>query len=201
MKRLAIVLAVLTFAYLPCSASSLWSTVAEKLKASTVFIETTDAEGSGTCSGFMIDSKKHQVLTAGHCDGDKILVDGTQAIKLYKDTRKDLLVLRAYNVDRPALKLSKIEPEVGDDVASFGFGYGLESPMFRVAHISNAKLEIEELSGPFVVIDATVIPGQSGGPIVNLQGDVIGIVQRTTPGFGLGVGVDTIKNRVGRYFE
>lgn len=184
-------------------AASLWSPIAEKLIQSVVFIEMADKDGAkqGSCSGFMIDSKKHQVLTAGHCDGDKVTVDGTQALKIFKDDRKDLMVLRAYNVERPSLALSKKPSELGDEVASLGFGFGLEQPMFRIGHISNTHMDIEELSGPFVVVDATFIPGQSGGPVVNQAGEVVSIVQRAGEGFGIGVGADIIHDRVGRYFE
>lgn len=178
-------------------AMSAWTPVAKKLHDAVVFI--TDVDGS--CSGFMIDTKKHLVLTAAHCDGEKLLVDGTQAVKVYKDERKDLLVLRAYSVDRPALALAKTAPDLGDEVASMGFGFGLERPMFRIAHVSTINMNIEDLSGPFLVLDAQFIPGQSGGPVVNQAGEVISIVQRTGDGWGFGIPFETIKDKVERYFE
>lgn len=201
MKKAAL-FACLLFASTFLSASSLWSPVVDKLKQSVVFVEIADENGApqGSCSGFMIDSKKHHVLTAGHCDGPKVTVDGTPTIKIFKDERKDLMVIRAYSVERPALKLAPKGPDVGDEVASMGFGFGLEQPMFRVAHISNIRLDIEGLSGPFIVIDAAFVGGQSGGPVVNQTGEVIGIVQRGGEGVGLGVGAEVIKDRVGRFF-
>jgi S1-C subfamily serine protease len=191
------VASLLLFFYLAAPAAmSPWTPIADKVEAALVFIET----GAGSCSGFVIDAKKKHVLTAAHCDGEKVLADGTQTIKVFKDERKDLLVLRAYGVERPALKLAARGPDRGDEVASLGYGFALEQPMFRIAHVSSTKLEIEELSGPFVLLDAGFIPGQSGGPVVNLAGEVVAIVQRGTGALGFGVGADTIKDRVGRFF-
>lgn len=203
MKSFLPVLAfLLFFSPIYSVAASLWTPIADKLQQSVVFIEMVNDKGeSGACSGFMINAAKHEVLTAGHCDGETITVDGTKAVKVHKDERKDLMVLRVDDVDKPALHLSKVPLDRGDEVASFGYGYGLEFPMLRVGHVSSTKFEIEGLSGPFVVVDAPFVPGQSGGPVVNDKGEVVSIVQRTGEGFGIGVGADVIREKVGRYFE
>jgi hypothetical protein len=71
------------------------------------------------------------VLRAAHCDGEKILADGTPVYRQFKDERKDLMVLRATHGQRPALKLAEHDPERGDQVASMDYGFGLVDPMFR----------------------------------------------------------------------
>jgi S1-C subfamily serine protease len=43
--------------------------------------------------------------------------------------------------------------------------------------------------------------GQSGGPAINAAGEVVMMVQRTTSAVGIGVGAETIRARMGRYFE
>lgn len=176
-------------------AANKWTVAHTLLKDAVVFLE--------HCSGFMIDSEKHHVLTAAHCDvpeGQRLLVNGTFTYRIFKDARKDLMVVRAPGVEAGSLKLAEREPEVGDEVASFGYGYALEQPMFRITHIAHANLEIESLSGPFVAGDTAFVGGQSGGPWVNEKGEVIGIVQRSAAEFGIGVGVATLKDRVGKYF-
>jgi S1-C subfamily serine protease len=201
MKRFILVLIAATFALAPVTAASKWTVVADNLQKSVVFLEAfKDGEADGSCTGFIIDSEKHHVLTASHCDSDKILADGTNTYKLFKDDRKDLMVLRASFIDGPALRLAAAPPDRGDEVASMGYGHGLDDPMFRVAHVSNVKMEIEGLSGPFNMVDSTFVPGQSGGPVVNDRGELVGIVQMLGNGFGIGVGSDTIKSRVGKYF-
>lgn len=181
------------------SATSVWTPVADKLHQSVVYVEL--GTSGGKCSGFSIDEKRHYFLTAGHCDDEKLTIDGTMAIKMFKDERKDLMVLRSAQVDKPALKLSNDSLAVGDEVASFGFGFALEQPMFRIHHVSIVGLQIEDLSGPFVMFDTQFIPGQSGGPVVNQAGDIVAIVQRGGDGVGIGVDAKVIKDRVGRYFS
>jgi S1-C subfamily serine protease len=184
---------------IPVSASSPWTPIAEKVKQSVVFLE--------NCTGFVIDQQRHYILTAAHClpeDETKILVDGEKAYRVYLDNRKDLLVLRAPGVDKPALRLSPDRMQLAEEVMSVGYGFAWEAPMVRMAHLSQSKLEQEDLgSGPFIVIDEVLVPGQSGGPIVNIKGEVVAIVQMTIPGYGVGIGRDaeTIKDRAGRYFE
>jgi S1-C subfamily serine protease len=112
-----------------------------------------------------------------------------------------LLIIRAPGVERPSIRIAKDTPPQGEEVASHGYGFGLEKPMFRVAHISNIDMEIESLSGPFVMVDSGFVPGQSGGPVVNAAGDVVMMVQRGNEFLGIGVGAKVLRDRLGRYLE
>jgi S1-C subfamily serine protease len=180
-----------------------WTTAVERLAKSTVYIE---VKGGG-CTGFVIntrldkdDEKKTIILTAAHCDGEQLYADQTPAKVLFKDTKKDLMVLEVDDLDRPALRLATQDPAVGHLVASYGFGYSLERPMFRVAHVSDDKTYIPETGGPFYVIDAAFVPGMSGGAVVNVAGEVVMIVQMASDRVGLGIGAEAIKSKVGRFF-
>lgn len=204
MRRISTsILLLLVFAAVPFAASP-WTPIADKLRHSIYFLEAIGEDGNrtGSCTGFSIHAVKKHVLTAAHCDGFTVRIDGTPSLRIFKDERKDLMVLRAQELDLgPALKMSQHDPQLGEQVASFGYGFGLEKPMFRIAHVSQVDSQIEELSGPFFMIDAPYIGGQSGGPVVNEQGELISIVQRATNGLGIGVGVETIRDKAGRYFE
>lgn len=202
MKRvIASVAAFAFFVVAPLLGVSKWTPVADKLDESVYFLEVLQGtEVQGSCTAFMIDNSKHYVMTAAHCDGEKILIDGTATYRVFKDERKDLMVLRAMGVDGPNVKLAASDPSRGDEVASMGFGAGLEDPMFRIAHVSNVRMDIEGLSGPFVMIDAGFVGGQSGGPVVNENGELVMIVQRGNDSIGIGVGVEIIKDRAGKYF-
>lgn len=204
MKRLVITLLTVLFVLIPVSAANPWNIVAEKYTPSVVFIEAVDANGepTGYCSGFVISVTKKYVATAAHCDAERLLVNGTQSYRMYKDARKDLMVLRASELEglTAAFTLAPHDPKVGEEVASIGFGFALEKAMFRISHISIANLDVEGLSGPFFMTDAGFMPGQSGGPVVNDKGEIVAIVQRGNQGLGLGVGADVIKDRIGRYF-
>ena len=185
-------------------ASNDWSIVASKLALATVFVESDE----GTCTGFVINSAARKgetdfILTAAHCDGPHMFADHVPARVVFKDTKKDLLVLEVENLERPALRLAKDDPKVGDQVASYGYGMGLERPMFRTASISDTATYIPEagIGGPFIQTDAQFIGGQSGGPVVNLTGEVVLIVQRGGSGLGIGVGANIIRVSVARFFE
>lgn len=184
-----------------------WNAVALRLAKSVVYIETKH----GSCTGFVIhDAAKNKdkedvdyVLTAAHCEGDDLYADQTVAKVIWKDTKKDLLVLEVADLGRPSLPIAQANPKVGDSIASFGFGFGLERPMFRTAIVSDDKTYIPEdgIGGPLIVIDADYVSGMSGGPVVNVAGEVVSIVQRGSSGVGLGVGAETLRDKVGRYLQ
>jgi S1-C subfamily serine protease len=178
-------------------AQSKWTAAAAKLRESIVNVESS----MGRCTGFVIDNEKDLVLTAAHCDGPELYADLTPAKIKAKDVKNDLLVLHVEGIDRPALKLAKKNPIIGEEVASYGYGWGLERPMFRVAHISDDNSFVTSIEGgPWFVFDAGFVGGQSGGPVVNIDGEVVSVVQRSGDGTGLGMGVEVIAEKVGKYF-
>ena len=184
-----------------------WTPIAGKLSKSVVYIETSQ----GSCTGFVInaDAKNKDkedvdyVLTAAHCNGAEMYADQTAAKVLWLDTKKDLMVLEVSDLNRPALKLAKDNPKIGDEIASLGYGWGLERPMFRTAHVSDDNTYIPEdgIGGPFMVIDAQFVPGMSGGPVINANGEVVLIVQRGGNAVGIGVGAETIRSKTGKFWE
>lgn len=195
MKRIIAVLLLAMFALAPSMTAASW-TLAEKLTESVVYLENKE----GSCSGFVIDNERDYILTAAHCDGPELYANQNPTKVVSKDVKSDLMVLHVEELDKPALKLAQKNPSIGEEVASLGFGYGLERPLFRVSHISDNKAEISEISGNIVVIDAAFVPGQSGGPVVNTNGEVVMIVQMANERMGLGRGAEMIKSKVGKYF-
>lgn len=211
MRILSLPLALLLFfGVAPAFAQNTWTTVAEQVKRSTVFVQIGE---QGSCTGFIINDKAKggedkkddvdYILTAAHCDGSKLWVGGAPAIVKSKDSKKDLMVVEVENLNKPALRLAAKDPEVGDEVASFGFGYGLEDPMFRVANVAAKGLYIphDGIGGPFISINASFVPGQSGGPVLNHAGEIVMVVQLGTPVVGFGVGAEIIQDKVGRFFS
>ncbi len=178
-----------------------WPTVADKVLLSLVTIESEGAH----CTGFVIDRVRGHVLTAAHCYTNEktIYADHAPAAVVSLDAKRDLLVLRIVDADRPALKLAAHNPRIGDAVASYGYGMALERPLFRTAIVSDDDTYIptDNIGGPFVVIDAAFVGGQSGGPVVDQAGDVVMIVQRGTDRVGIGVGAATLQKQVGKYFS
>lgn len=179
-----------------------WEAVIAKAQSAVVFIQVGD---EGSCSGFVINKTEHLVMTAAHCYADHVWVDFVRGDVVALDQKKDLMVLRVKDIDpsRNALTLAAKDPVIRQDVMSVGYGYGLERPFFKTAHVSDTAVQIpvESIGGPFIGVDASFTPGQSGGPVLNIAGEVVAIVQRGDGGtLGLGVGAEIIRARLGRFW-
>jgi serine protease Do len=92
------------------------------------------------------------------------------------DPQTDLAALRIKVSNLPSLHLADSDQtKVGEWVLAFGSPFGLEETM--TAGIISAKGRVIG-AGPydnFLQTDAAVNPGNSGGPLVNLEGEVVGI--------------------------
>jgi serine protease Do len=134
-------------------------------------------------SGFVIDSSG-VVITNNHVVGDAndivvIFTDGRKlkAKVIGKDPKVDVAVLKVES-DKP-LKTVKFgdsdKMRVGDGVMAVGNPFGLgETVTAGIISARNRNID----SGPyddFLQTDASINKGNSGGPLFNLQGEVIGI--------------------------
>jgi len=148
------------------------------------------AQGNG--SGVLI-SADGLVLTSEHVVRDSADIEVTLASrKKYKakvvgtDPRRDLAVIRidAKNLpaaalgDAAALRRGQFVLALG---SPFGFGrdgqasisFGIVSGTGRA--IPGVGRELDRYYGNLIQTDAAVNPGNSGGPLVNLEGEVVGI--------------------------
>ena len=121
-------------------------------------------------SGFIISSDGYLITNAHVVDGaDEVTVKLT-------DKRTDVALLKIEAKDLPKVTIGDPEKlKVGEWVVAIGKPFGLESTM--TAGIVSAKgrdLPQENLV-PFIQTDAAVNPGNSGGPLFNLRGEVVGI--------------------------
>src|SRR6202789_1058513 len=134
-------------------------------------------------SGFIIDPTGI-VITNNHVVGDAndivvILTDGRKlkAKVIGKDPRVDVAVLKVKS-DKP-LKTVKFgdsdKMRVGDGVMAVGNPFGLgETVTAGIVSARNRNID----SGPydnFIQTDASINKGNSGGPLFNMAGEVIGI--------------------------
>ena len=205
MKRLITALFFATTLFIPVLHASDWSDVVKQVEKSVVWAQVGD---HGGCTAFIINQEKHYLLTASHCKPEshdsQLWVDGVSTRIVFLDPKRDLMVLEAKDIDptKPALKLAAKNPVIGQEVMSIGYGFALERPFFRQAHIQDDKMALSGVEGgPFVSTDSPFVGGQSGGPVVNSNGEVVLIVQRGDGGTtGLGVGVEAIRERAGRFF-
>jgi S1-C subfamily serine protease len=175
-----------------------------------------ESEGGGTAtgSGFVIDTEGH-LLTNNHVveGADRIQVklgssDTTYQAKVVgADPATDLALLK---VEAPAGQLHPLtlghssEMEVGDPVVAIGNPFGLDRTVTS-GIVSALQRQIEAPDGfsitHVIQTDAAINPGNSGGPLINADGEVIGINSQIATGGGgngnVGIGfaipIDTVR--------
>jgi S1-C subfamily serine protease len=157
-------------------------------------------------SGVVYDTQRGLIVTNNHVlehANDIIMVRTTdgrvlKAKRVGGDPEFDLAVISV-----PAERLTAIafgdsrQLEVGDFVLAIGYpaniGQSVTSGIVSGLHRSN--IGIEEFEN-FIQTDAAIYPGNSGGALVNLQGDLVGIntafigATNSNPGMGFAIPVN-----------
>src|ERR1700761_4919531 len=137
-------------------------------------------QSSGVGSGFIL-SQDGYVMTNAHVvdDADNIYVTLTdkrefKAKLIGVDDRTDVAVVRINAANLPAVTIGdSTKVRVGEWVVAIGSPFGLENTV--TAGIVSAKGRDTGDYLPFIQTDVAVNPGNSGGPLINMQGEVIGI--------------------------
>ncbi|MGB6671356.1 MAG: trypsin-like peptidase domain-containing protein [Candidatus Nitrosopolaris sp.] len=168
-------------------------------------------------SGIVYDTKGH-IITNNHVVGTAKLVDVTfidgnryTANLVGTDIYNDLAVLKIIgNLTKPVTPLqlgNSSALEVGDQVIAIGNPFGLDDTMTTGIVSQKGRLLPYTSSGfsiPDVIqTDASIDPGNSGGPLLNMQGQVIGINTAAVisdkggfSGIGLAISSNTAKRIV-----
>jgi putative serine protease PepD len=174
------------------------------------------SESTATGTGFVIDGDGH-VLTAAHVvDGASSITltfqDGTKrtAKLLGKDDATDVAVLEVdpSGLDLQPLQLgSSSSLAVGDQVAAIGDPFGYERSL-STGIVSGLDRTIEAPNGFTVAhaiqTDAALNPGNSGGPVLDADGKVVGIADQiatngssqSNTGVGFAVPIDLVKSEL-----
>lgn len=182
MKSLWLSLVFLTISACPCTAQDLLPELVRRIKPSAVAIETFDSRGEKLSrgSGFFIDSDR--VVTNRH------VIDGAYRAEVHSynstvyavkgvlavDAEGDLAILKVDSSASSArpLPLDRTSPQEGESVVVIGNPFGLEGSVTN--GIVSAVRDIPTF-GRIIQITAPISPGSSGSPVVNMQGQVIGV--------------------------
>jgi Do/DeqQ family serine protease len=171
---------------------------------------------SGLGSGVIIDADKGYIVTNNHVvqDADKILIklkDGRSftAKKLGADPQSDiaLLQIEAKNLVQIALANSD-KLRVGDYAIAIGNPFGLEQTVTSgiVSSLGRSGLNMDGFED-FIQTDAAINRGNSGGALVNLRGELIGINTAIlgpsggNVGIGFSIPSNMMKNLVDQIIE
>jgi len=173
------------------------------------FMDPVPVEGAG--SGFVIDSKGF-ILTNNH------VVEGAQSIEVVlgdrsrypakvvgADPRNDVALIKIEPKNKPLVALSLGDSstiQVGQKVLAIGNPFGFQSTL-TTGVISALGRTVQTSQTTFIdeaiQTDAAINRGNSGGPLINSHGEVIGINSAiytptgTTAGIGFAIPINTAK--------
>ena len=116
---------------------------------------------------------------------DVVFEDGTASDATLVSTQpeNDLAVIRAHTLPDdllPATLRSTKDLRPGDRVAAIGFPFGI-GPSVTAGVVSGLRREYRSAAGErlltnLIQFDAAANPGNSGGPLVTMDGEVVGVV-------------------------
>ncbi len=137
-----------------------------------------------TADGYMLTN--HHVVEGA----DKITVtlnDRTEldATLVGSDERSDVAVLKVTGKQFPALPIGDSNRlKVGEPVLAIGSPFGFDYSASAGIVSAKSRNFSRETSVPFIQTDVALNPGNSGGPLFNQRGEVIGINSRIFSGTG-----------------
>ena len=163
-------------------------------------------------SGVIVDAAQGYILTNGHVVEHATRIEVTTndnrrfpARLVGRDAGTDIAVLRIQASNLTAVPMGDSDRlRVGDFIVAIGnpFGLGQTVTSGIVSALGRSGLGVEGYED-FIQTDASINPGNSGGPLVNLQGQCVGInTAILTPGGGnIGIGFAVPINMARRVME
>lgn len=152
----------------------------EKVKDAVVAIEVGGGSGSG-----VIISEDGLVLTAAHVTAgvgkelDIVLPDGTKVKGVSLGLRSDFDAAMAQITEGgpyPFVEVEKEAPPIGEWVFSLGHSGGFDGDRGMVTRIGRIVRKQDHT----IQSDCTLIGGDSGGPLFNMKGELVGIHSRVS---------------------
>jgi serine protease Do len=141
-----------------------------------------DTPSASLGSGFIISSDGYILTNAHVVDGANVvtvkLTDKREfrAKVVGTDKQSDVAVLKISASSLPTVKIGDPnQSKVGQWVVAIGSPYGFDNTVTSGIISAKARSLPNENYTPFIQTDVPVNPGNSGGPLFNLQGQVIGI--------------------------
>lgn len=159
--------------------------IVQEVESGVFTIITLDRKGNelGSGTGFFIDSSgralsNFHVFEGGETWLVKILGSNTVydvSSIIHSDKERDFIL---FKVDIPNSKINELVlsdkgVEKGEEILALGNPKGLESTLTK--GIVSSKRYYDELNLDYIQIDAAVSSGNSGGPVLDMYGEVVGI--------------------------
>jgi len=168
----------------------------------------------GTGSGFIIGSDGRLITNAHVVDGAQevqvTLKDGTtyEGKVLGTDAFTDVAVIKIEAQDLPTANLGNAENLIpGEWAIAIGNPLGLDNTVtvgiISALGRSSSQVGVPDKRVRFIQTDAAINPGNSGGPLLNSQGEVIGIntaIRADAQGLGFAIPIETAQRIANQLF-
>ena len=188
------------------------------------FFKDNDSQGSaleeperierGTGSGFIIASDGRLITNAHVVNGAETvrvtLKDGTsyQGKVLGTDSFTDVAVIKIEATDLPTVSLGNADDLTpGEWAIAIGNPLGLDNTVtvgiVSALDRSSSQVGVPDKRVRFIQTDAAINPGNSGGPLLNSQGEVIGIntaIRADAQGLGFAIPIGTAQRIANQLF-
>ena len=169
----------------------------------------------GTGSGFILSQDGH-LLTNAHvvADTDTVQVtlkDGRsfEGKVIGTDRLTDVAAIKIKATNLPMVKLGNSKNSVpGEWAIAIGNPLGLDNTVtvgiISAMDRSSAQVGVPEKRVNFIQTDAAINPGNSGGPLLNAQGEVIGVntaIRADAQGLGFAIPIETAARVANQLFS
>ncbi|ABC38342.1 DegQ family serine endoprotease [Burkholderia thailandensis] len=141
-----------------------------------------DQPSTSLGSGFIISADGYILTNAHVIDGANVVTVKLTDKREYKakvvgtDKQSDVAVLKIDASGLPTVKIGDpAQSKVGQWVVAIGSPYGFDNTVTSGIISAKSRALPDENYTPFIQTDVPVNPGNSGGPLFNLNGEVIGI--------------------------
>lgn len=179
-----------------------WATVVKPAAKQVPRLQTVNAAGEkGICAAVVINAAAGFALTCAHCVAGKsdelsITVNGRHAEVARSNRLIDLAVVRFTAKDEQTMPLALVTPPAGAPIAVLGFMLGAKDLHTQFGHIASRRSE-----DGAIVVDGVILPGDSGGALVNERGELIGISNQYYRGtaIGLAIPIEVVRDFVEPY--
>ena len=166
-------------------------------------------EVPGSASGFIFDDAGY-IMTNNHVvmganEVEVTLIDGREfkATVVGQDPNTDIAVIKIEGEDLPSLRLGDSDAlRVGDWAIAVGNPLDLEGTVTVGVISAKGRVDLNIRGGAplyqdFIQTDASINFGNSGGPLVNIEGEVIGVnsaVNAQADGIGFAIPINLAKD-------
>jgi serine protease Do len=149
----------------------------------------------GQGSGFIMSADGYVITNHHVVDKSEEITVTLQDKREFKaklvgsDDRTDIAVLKVEATGLPKVTIGDSDKlRVGEWVLAIGSPFGFESTV-TAGIVSAKQREGREALTPFIQTDAAVNPGNSGGPLFNMRGEVVGVNSQIFTGTGGYLGI------------